>query len=214
MNKLLFIETLTTGPYKNCCAIYRIGGAFCEESENGLIEKQTFDLRMKPYEGAVVNDNSLWSSGENRNSVMQYPNQKEAFKEFTSMVMNVINIRNPKDKLFIAGFNVARFDLDFLGQWYKRNNNNDFRNCFYLQTEDLMIRATDELKWERASMPDFQMDTVARHLNVIPTKRETYNCLDQIRTCIKIYGALHERRYGPDSFKYTQTTNHFTNYNK
>lgn len=212
MNKILFIETLTTGPYNNSCAIYRIGGAFCEETDKGLAEKQTFELKMRPFDGAMINDNSLWSSGETRSSVIQYVDQKHAFADFTRLVKENVNPRNPKDKLLIAGFNVARFDLDFLGQWYKRNNDSEFRNCFYLQTEDLMVRAMDELRWERPWMPDFQMDTVAKWLDVNPVKNELFSCLDQVRTCIRIYGALHTRRYGPDSFVYSQTDNHYSNY--
>ena len=42
MNKILFVDTLTTGMNTERCAIYRIGGIYTEDG----VEKKRFDFKV------------------------------------------------------------------------------------------------------------------------------------------------------------------------
>lgn len=193
MNKILFIDTLTTGINTERCAIYRIGGIFCEESANTMKEVRRFDLAVRPFEGARIIENSLWVGGVTRGLLAGYPAQDKAFADFFALIDERINVKNVKDKLYICGFNVSSFDAPFLKNWFTRNGNGRYRDCFFVQTIDLMSIAAFAMMNFREDMPDFHLETAAKVLGVSPTKGEHYCCLDNAETCVKMYIELKRR---------------------
>lgn len=193
MKKILIIDTLATGLNTERCAIYKIGGIFCEDNPGMIKEKTRFSLAVRPFEGARIIENSLWVGGVGRRNLVGYPPQEEAFADFIKLIENHINVRNANDKLYICGFNVAAFDSILIKNWFYRNDDPRFRDCFFVQTLDLMSIAAFALIGERDNMPDFHLETVARYLGVTPTKNENYNCLDNAETCLKMYRELKAR---------------------
>lgn len=192
MSKILFIDTLTTGIHQERCAIYRIGGIVCEENVNAIREGIRFDLAVRPFAGARIVENSLWVGGVSRSDLVAYPTQEAAFADFYKILEDSINVKNSRDKMYLCGFNVA-FDVPFLKNWFLRNGNSHFRDCFYIQDIDLMSVAAFAMMNFRESMPDFHLETAAKALGVTPTKGQRYSCLDNAETCVKMYIALKER---------------------
>lgn len=193
MNKILFIDTLTTGINPERCAIYRIGGILCEETVTSIKEVRRFDLSVRPFEGARIMENSLWVGGVTRSDLIGFPVHQNAFADFYRIIEEHINVKNAKDKLYLCGFNVSSFDEQFLKNWFVRNGNSRFRDCFYVQTIDLMSIAAFAMMNFRSDMPDFHLETAAKALGVYPTKGSSYSCLDNAETCLKMYVALKER---------------------
>jgi len=193
MNKILFVDTLTTGLDTGRCAIYRIGGVFCEEDGMDLKEKCRFDLSMRPADRTRIYENALWQGGISRATLCGYPPQSAAFNDFFSLTCDEISLRNPRDKVFICGFNVAAFDIPFIRGWFEANDNRHFRDCFYVQCLDIMNLAAYALIKERSMMEDFHMETVARYLDVVPTKGPSYSCLDNALTCVDMYMSIRRR---------------------
>jgi len=212
MNKILFIDTLSTGLNPERCAIYRIGGIFCEETPDSLSEKCRFELCVRPWEGARIMDNSLWIGGVTRSKMLYFPDSRTAFNDFFRLVTERVNIRNPKDKIYIAGFNASAFDVPFIKGWYARNDNQHFRDCFYVQTLDLMSLAALALINERDAMNDFHLETAARQLGVEPVKSEKYSCIDNAETCIAMFRALKERLHLGEDRHYEKTEDVFINH--
>lgn len=212
MNKILFIDTLTTGLNPERCAIYRIGGIICEESAGGIVEKQKFDIFSRPFEGARIMENSLWVGGVTRSNLIYFPEQKSAFDDFFRLVSESVNLRNSKDKLYIAGFNTSSFDAPFIRNWFTRNGNQRFRDCFYVQTLDMMSLSAFALINERGNMPDFHLETTARFLGVSPARGERYSCLDNAATCLEMYKTLKTRLHVGDSRRHVGTDSLFTNH--
>lgn len=212
MNKVLFIDTLTTGLNAEKCSIYRLGGIFCEETPDSITERQRFDIFVRPFQGARIADTSLWLGSMTRSKLLYFPEQKAAFDDFMKLVGERVNIRNPKDKLYIAGFNASAFDVPFLRGWFARNGNMHFRDCFYVQTLDLMSLAAVALINERDDMADFHLETAAQRLGVLPVKQEKYSCLDNAETCIAMYRNLKERMHLGEDARYSKTEELFTNH--
>lgn len=193
MNKLLFIDTMTTGLNTERCAIWSIGGIFCEDTAMSLIEKKRFELRMRPFDGARITDTSLWAGDMTRSELAWYPSQELALMSFKDMLGEEVDRADKADKLYIAGFNSAAFDSIFLRRWFERCGDAGFRDWFYVQTLDLMSLSAAALMEQRDGMPDFHMNTTARWLGakaVVGTKAST---LDNALTCENMYRALKER---------------------
>lgn len=191
MNKILFLDTLGTGPNPDRYAIYRLGGIY---TENG-VEKNRFEFRMRPYRNARIQDQSLWIGGESRSSLIYYPDEAKVLKDFVGYLSGIVDIRNPKDKLYIAGFNVAAFDAPFIRSWFLRNGNENFRNYFFVQTIDLMSIAAFTLMEQRRSMPDFHLETAARYLGVRIESGDKYDSIRNAKISLDIYRNL-QVRYG------------------
>lgn len=191
MNKIVFLDTVTTGMNHDKCAIYRIGGIF---TNNG-VETSRFEFRMQPFPGARISDSSLYICNESRSSLVHYPDQARAFEDFIALLSKNVNIRNPYEKLYIGGFNVSAFDVPFLREWFRRNGNNRFRDYFHAQTIDVMSIAAFALLDERRSMTDFHLETVARQLDVRVPSDDAYNCIDNAKVCLDLFRKL-QLRFG------------------
>lgn len=186
MNKILFIDTMTTGMNQSQCCIYRLGGIITEDGA----ERQRFELRMCPPRGAKIFENSLYITGETKGGLLRYPDEKTVLDDFIRIISKYVNLRNPLDKIYIAGFNVASFDIAFLREWFRRNGNETFRNYFHMQTIDLMSIAAYHLMDERNRMDDFHLETVARYLGVPFEGGRSYDCLANAKLCLDIYRKL------------------------
>jgi len=189
MNKILFIDTATTGMNSEKCAIYRLGGIYTEDG----IEKSRFEFRMRPFINARINEQSLWISGETRASLQLYQDEKTAFNNFLSYINQLIDLKNPRDKAYIAGFNAANRDVPFIREWFRRNGNERFRDYFYVQVLDLMCISAFGLINIRNTMPDFHLETAARFLQVRATISEKYNSINNAKICLDMYRTLQKR---------------------
>ena len=186
MNKILFIDTVTTGVNTEHCAIYKMGGIYVE----GTAEKKRFDFHIHPFPYARISDNSLWVSGETRTSISKYPEEDEAFNDFVAFLDSVVSLKSPTDKLYLAGYNASAFDAVFLRELFKRQGSTQFRNYFHVQVIDLMSLAAFVLMDRRSGMPDFCLENAAKYLGVEPTINKQYSCIDNAETCLKMYNML------------------------
>ena len=210
MNKILFIDTVTTGMNPEKCAIYRIGGIYTIDG----VEQKRFELRMRPFANARISEQSLWISGESRSSLLIYPDEKAAFARFVEFLNDIVDIKNPKDKIYLAGFNSTAFDVPFLREWFRRNGNERFRDYFYVQTIDTMCLATVMLIKTRHNMPDFHLETAARFMHVKAVATQSYDCLTNAKTSLEIYRAFEKRCGLGECLDNTEATEVKTNYSE
>lgn len=189
MNKILFIDTLTTGMNTERCSIYRLGGIYTEDG----VEAKRFELRMRPFPNARINENSLWISGETRTSLMDYESESEAFSRFIEILNTLVDVKNPKDKIYLAGYKVSSVHALFLREWFRRNGNERFRDYFYVQTIDTEVLATMYLINNRSAMPDFHLETAARFMQINTKASDLYDCLYTAKTSLDIYRTFEKR---------------------
>lgn len=189
MNKIIFIDTMTTGMNAERCGIYRLGGILTEDG----VEKSRFEMRVRPFANARISEQSLWICGESRSSLVSYPEEGEALAFLLGILDGFVNVRNPKDKAFLAGFNSSAMDVPFLREFFRRNGNQRFRDYFYVQTIDLMTLSTFALLDRRGAMPQFDLDTAARELGIDIMDDGKYDCLRNARVCLDMYRVLQKR---------------------
>ena len=189
MEKIVFIDTLTTGMNPERCAIYRIGGIVVVDGT----ERSRFDLRCCPPSGARINDQSLWIGGESRASVIRYPDQADAFRDFLSVIDETVVLRNPNDKAYLAGFNASAFDVPFLREWFRKNGNERFRDYFHVQTMDLMTLSAFALMQERENLPNFHLESAAEALGVKAPIGGKYDCISNAELAKELFFTLREK---------------------
>lgn len=212
MNKILFIDTLTTGFDNERCAIYKIGGILCEETATSIKETCRFELNVRPFDKARVDEKALWIGGETRSSMVMYPEQDKAFRVFIEILDKTVNVRDPKDKIYLSAFNSAAFDSAFLKSWFLRNDNKHFRDYFYVQTLDIMSLSAMALLNERQNMQDFHLETTARYMGVIAEHPVKYSCLANADTCMEIYKKVKEKFKIGEDRDYTKVENIVRNF--
>ncbi len=186
MKKIIFLDTVATGTNPDRCCIYRIGGIYTEDG----VEKKRFEMRMRPFPNARINDQSLYITGETRASLTCYPSEAEVFGQFISFLDGIIDVRNARDKAYIAGFNVSSLDIPFIKEWFRRNGNERFRDYFYVQNLDMMNIAAFALVGLRDNMPDFHLETVARFLEIRHPRLSEYDSINNAKTSLEIYRKL------------------------
>lgn len=192
MNKILFVDTETTGLVSDFHGIHQIAGILV--INRSVVAE--FDYKFKPIKTEQVDDEALkvsgltWSDLESRDL-----SSRDAYREFDALITRYVNKYDKQDKCIIAGYN-CNFDAGFMNDWYKKHGNKYFFGLFhggaYLDGLNLALLA--ELKLGRKVFnPDRKLGTVAKHLGVelsgahdalndIRATREVVNCLWRIVT--------------------------------
>ena len=94
---------------------------------------------------------------------------------------------NKQDKFFLAGYNNASFDNQFLRAWFLQNNDKYFGSWFWSNSIDVMVLATPYLASKRAGMENFKQGTVAKHLGIEVDAERLHDALYDIEICKAIY---------------------------
>ena len=212
MNKILFLETQATGIDSSRCAIYKMAGIFCEETITGLKETKRFDYYVCPFERARVEDKALWLGGVTRSELSMYQSEAEVFKSFIDLLDEIVNVRDPKDKIYICSFSASSYDVPFLKNFFLRNGSQRFRDYFYIQTLDLMCLAAFALIYEREGMPDFHLETTAKFLDVAPQHTRSYDTMVNAETCLEIFKSLKLRLKQGENLYHEKTTDVIKNH--
>lgn len=160
MTKILFFDVETTGLDSKIHGIHQLSGML---DVNGHVV-ESFDFKIKPAEHLVIEEAALKISGVTREQIMSYPSEAQVYKQFIAMLGKHIDKFNKLDKAFLAGFNNAAFDNDFLRAFFIRNNDYYFGSWFWSGSLDVMVLANEHLKEERPNMVDFKLRTVAQYL--------------------------------------------------
>jgi DNA polymerase-3 subunit epsilon len=165
MIKLCFIDVETTGldPKEN--GIIQIARQILYGFQGNYNVMESFNFDVQPFVFDKINAKALEVNGKTEQQIFSYPEPKQIYNQLASIFDRHVEKNNPNDKFFFVGYN-AKFDSDFMLEWFKKNGSRYFTNYFYLPAIDVLQQALIHLKEERASMPNFKLGTVAAHLNI------------------------------------------------
>lgn len=184
--KILFFDLETTGVLVNKNGIHQISGCIVIDG----VEMERFDFRVQPNPKAVIEQEALDVSGVTKEQIMAYPPMLEVYKQFTSMLNKYVSKFDKKDKFFLAGYNNASFDNQFLRAWFVQNGDKYFGSYFWSNSLDVMVLATPYLSEKRSQMENFKQGTVAKTLGIEVDESKLHDAMYDINICMAIYNIV------------------------
>lgn len=181
------LETTGTDYRKNC--IHQIAG-FVEI--DGTIE-DTFDIRLAPHERAKVEEEALRVGGVTVEQISSYPSWQQGYKDFMSVLRPLCDRYDKHDKLWLAGYNIRRFDDFFLRKLFELNGDTFFGSWFRPDTLDVMVLAGYALQKERRTLKNFKLGTVCRAVGIEFDEAQAHDALYDITKTRELYYALEPR---------------------
>lgn len=181
--KVLFFDLETTGTLVNKHGIHQLSGSVVIDGET----KESFDLRVQPNPKAEITQEALDVAGVTKEQILAYPPMGEIYRKFTAMLDKYVSKYDKKDKFFLAGYNNASFDNQFLRAWFLQNNDKYFGSYFWSNSIDIMVMATPYLASKRAEMENFKQGTVAKTLGIQVDDSKLHDALYDIEICRAIY---------------------------
>ena len=177
--KLLHLdfETSSLDSWKG--AILEVGAIACAPGK----EQITFHKHLQPHIGAVVEDAALRVNNTTRDDLTSSERllPGAGFNAFIDFLATRVDPYKPEDKFFLVAYN-APFDLGFLEQWFKRNNNKWFGSYFWRPPLCTYALSAFHLGAEWAKLPDRKLATVADRLGIAPP--ETGNLHTALYDCL------------------------------
>nr|DAV96570.1 MAG TPA: DNA polymerase III subunit alpha [Caudoviricetes sp.] len=181
--KTLFFDLETTGTLVNRHGIHQISGMVVIDGEI----RESFDLHVQPNPKADIVQEALDVAGVTKEQIMAYPPMGEVYKQFVDMLAKYVDKYNKQDKFFLAGYNNASFDNQFLRAWFLQNGDKYFGSWFWSNSIDVMVLATPYLAAKRAEMENFKQGTVAKFLGINVDPNRLHDALYDIEICKAIY---------------------------
>ena len=100
----------------------------------GIVEidgevKEEFYFETQPFDYDNISKEALEINGLNLEQIKTFSMPKEVYRKLIKIFSKYINRYNKSDKFTVCGHNV-RFDLDFLSEFWKKNNDKYFGSWF------------------------------------------------------------------------------------
>lgn len=190
MIKKLFFDLETTGLDYKVNAIHQLSG--CIEIDGTVVEE--FNLKMQPYEGAVIEPEALKVSNITMEHLATYEPSEAVFARFMTMISKHVNRFKKTDKMFLVGYNNASFDNPFLRKWYEIHQKDEFFGSFFWSNSlDVMVLASEYLLEKRVAMENFKLMTVARAVGIEIDESKLHDAQYDIELTRTIYRIVTNR---------------------
>ncbi|GAB4284659.1 MAG: hypothetical protein Kow0081_1990 [Candidatus Dojkabacteria bacterium] len=159
--KVMYFDVETTGINPYLHEIIQIGIII---EINGEVVDQ-LNLKCQPTNWDVISPEALKITGNTIESLKKEMPAAEAYKKVDALLCKYIDQYDKTDKYYPAGYNV-RFDLDFLGEFYRRNNNpylGSIINWRYLDPLPMLYALDFKGK---IKFPNYKLTTIAEVLKI------------------------------------------------
>jgi len=180
----------TTGLDYRVNAIHQLSG--CIEIDGTVVEE--FNLKMQPFEGAIIEPKALKVSNVTMDILSTYEPSEAVFAKFMAMIGRYVNRYKNTDKMFLVGYNNVSFDNPFLRKWYEIHQKDDFFGSFFWSNSlDVMVLASEYLLEKRVVMDNFKLITVARTVGIEIDESKLHDAQYDIELTRTIYKIVTNR---------------------
>ena len=177
-----FYDLETTGLDYTKHGIQQIAGAI---EVNGEIDFQ-FDWTLRPFTGKEINAEALGVTGKTEEQIRAYEDPKKVYARLMRQLSRYVDRYARTEKIHLIGFNNARFDNDFLRQFFMDNDDMYFGSWFFADSPDVMCLASQYLIDRRWQMPNFKLATVAKELGIDVDSAELHDAQYDIYLTLRI----------------------------
>jgi len=193
--KILFFDLETTGVDCTKNGIHQISGEIVIDGET----KETFNLKVQPHPDAIIEKEALDVAGVTKEQIMAYPPMAEIYSQFVAMLAKHVDKFNKADKFFLAGYNNASFDNQFLREFFARNNDKYFGSWFWSNSIDVMVLASQDLLEKREGMANFKLVSVAKEYGLVVSEEKLHDANYDIYLTKSIYELITKPKDKPMS---------------
>jgi DNA polymerase-3 subunit epsilon len=184
--KTFFIDCETTGTDPKKHSLIQIAGTIFNGSE--LVDEINYTLR--PFPGDEIEPRALEVNGRTAEEIQTFPKAKDVHDQFTEKVLaRHVDRYNKADKLHFIGYN-SDFDAEFVRAWFRKSGDNYFGSWFWYPIIDVAKLAGIRLMQTRASLPDFKLMTVAKHLGVRTDDGDAHDAAFDIKVTMRMFNKL------------------------
>lgn len=184
-----FYDVETTGVKVNRHSIHQIAGVI--EVNDEVVE--TIDIKTRPNPKAEILDEAMDKGGVTKEQILAYPPMEEMYKKLLKILGKYVDRYNPREKIYLVGFNNRNFDDGFLRAWFEQNGDNYFNSWFWPNSLDALVQATEYLLDRRVNMPNFQLKTVAKQLGLAVEEDRLHEGGYDVELTRSIYRIVTER---------------------
>lgn len=177
--KFLYLDCETTGKDAMRHGVLQIAGII----EVDGMEKETFNLRLKPVQGKMIDAEALAVNGITQEQIRGFQDAGEGYKQVLEIFDRYIDKYNKKDKFYMIGHN-PHFDYKFLEQFFKDHGNQylyAYINYHLIDTVDLSVFFHLLGKFNPAS---FKLKAVCEELGI---EADFHDAMEDIQATRKVF---------------------------
>jgi len=179
----IFYDVETTGTEPNKHSLHQIAGII---EVDGVI-KETFNIYSRPHPKALIDQSALDTCKVSKETILSYPDMQTAKNTFCRTIAKYVDKYDKKSKAYLVGYNNRGFDDKFLRMWFTLCDDPYFGSWFWSDSRDVLVLASEYLEPRRASMPDFQLHTVAKTLGIEVDKERLHDATYDVSLTYQIY---------------------------
>lgn len=183
MSKLFFYDLETTGLSSNAHGIHQLAGMIVIDNKI----RQRFNFKIRPFEGAKIEESALNLSGVTKEQIEAYPPAQQVFPELINLLSTYVDKFNKADKFHLVGYRIDSFDNEFLRKLFMQNGDQFFGSWFWSDSIDLFSLSSFVLQEERASMENFKLFSVAEQLGIPVDKGKLHDAEYDVFLTVQIY---------------------------
>jgi DNA polymerase III subunit epsilon len=158
--KEIYIDCETTGLDPQLNGIWQIAGMVVHDNH-----AEPFDFKIAPHKGDVIEPTALEMSGMTEEEMLNLEDPFKVHRKLTTLFGTFVDKYDKKDKFIFYGYN-ARFDSNFLREWFAKCGDKYFGSWFWTPPVDIMATAAFHLAKERPAMANFKLETVVKWLGL------------------------------------------------
>lgn len=158
--------------------------------------RNTFDIKMNAG-GLELEKEALEVIKKTPEEIALYQSPAEAFKQFKSLLKRYVNPYNKKDKFEWYGYN-PRFDVDFVRDWFEKNNDKYFGSWFWMPVYDVWQMAVHAMREHRSDFENTKLWTMAKLYGVDVDQYVAHDAASDSAVCRALYYKVMEYRQHSD----------------
>lgn len=152
--------------------------------------KMEGNLFVQPFSYENISQDALDVHGTTIEQLKSYQKPQQAYTELCNILSRYIDKYDRTDKFQPAGYN-TRFDLDFLKQFFIKNNDKYFGSWFNYKTIDPLAVLYFLDGMGDISLPNYKLGTVCNHFEIAI---DAHDALSDIRATKLLAEILHSKK--------------------
>lgn len=183
-----FYDLETTGLDYRKHGIHQIAGYI--EVDNEIVEE--INLHVRPHPKAIIDPSALAICKVTEEQILGYPDMKDIYNQLINILSKYVDRYNKMEKMFLIGYNNRSFYDDFFRSWFEQNDDAFFFSCFWPNTLDVMVLATEYLLKIRPFMPSFKLSRVAHTLGIGVIENKLHDSYYDVYLTREIYRIIND----------------------